>query len=179
MNAAEPEPAPAAEPIEVVLPRLRPRLKRLLHVYRIPVEDAEDILQEAFLAACRSWDSIRCKESWLVGTVKKKCILYWKRQRTSLLQAVDAAFLETLSEPPPPPQEREEMIWDLETLALGLCSRHRTVLRLRYGLGLSTSEVAARLGYCPSSIRKLTCRSVERLQRLIDEGLSPAGGAAE
>jgi DNA-directed RNA polymerase specialized sigma24 family protein len=58
-----------------------------------------------------------------------------------------------------------------------LSVRHRAVLWLRFGLGLSTEEVAARLGYCPASIRKLTLRSLARL-RLAVSPVSPRPPAA-
>ncbi|MBV8203366.1 MAG: sigma-70 family RNA polymerase sigma factor, partial [Acidobacteria bacterium] len=64
----------------------------------------------------------------------------------------------------PAPQERAALVWDLESLFANLSVRHRAVLWLRFGLGLSTEEVADRLGYCPASIRKLTLRSLARLR---------------
>jgi RNA polymerase sigma factor (sigma-70 family) len=165
------EPA-APEPcltLEELIPRLRPRLKSIFFRYRIPPHETEDIVQEALLAALRKWDSILNKEAWVLGTIRIQCTIYWKRQRLSMLQAVDAGSLEFLSVPIPPPQEREEMVWDLETLASGLSPRHRAVLWLRYGLGLSNHEVAEKLGYCPASVRKLTGRFLERLQRALAE----------
>ena len=43
-------------------------------------------------------------------------------------------------------------------------------------LGLSIPEVARRLGYNPSSIRKLSCRIVNRLQRQMAVDLEPPAG---
>lgn len=171
MTTPDPEiPPPAAEPdltLEELIPLLRPRLKSIFFRYRIPPHETEDIVQEALLAALRKWDSILNKEAWVLGTVRIQCTIYWKRQRLSMLQPVDASSLEFLSEPVPPPQERAEMMWDLETLTGDLPPRHRAVLRLRYGLGLSNHEVAERLGYCPASVRKLTGRFLERLQKAL------------
>jgi RNA polymerase sigma factor (sigma-70 family) len=156
---------PSPPPLEELWPGLRPRLRAILKAYRIPYPDTEDLLQDVFVTAITKWETVHTPDAWLLGTLRHKCWLYWKRRRNDRLQAVDMPMLESLSEPVPPVQEREERLWDLETLAGSLCLRHRTVLWLRFGLGLSTDEVAARTGYNCSSIRKLTCRTVARLQR--------------
>lgn len=154
----------AATDLEPLVDRLRPRLKRILRRYGIPPHDADDLLQEAFLAVLCKWPSIDNKEAWLIGTLRHRCARYWRERRSSLLEAVDSALLEALSEPQPAPQERAALVWDLDSLCETLSARHRAVLWLRFGLGLSTEEVAVRLGYCPASIRKLTMRSLARLR---------------
>jgi|SRR6185295_7868051 len=151
--------------LEELLPRLRRRLKQVFFRHRIPAQETEDIVQEALLSAVRHWDQIRDKEAWLLGTIRIRCAIYWKRKKMELLQAVDPPALEFLSRPVPPPQTRDEMVWDLETLTSDLSPRHRTVLRMRFALGMTTREVAERLGYCPTSVRKLVARFLDRLQR--------------
>ena len=150
--------------LEPLIKLLRPKLKRVLGGYGIPPHDADDLLQEVFLAALNRWDSIENKEAWMIGTLRNRCARYWRGRRASVLEAVDSSVLEVLSEPQPAPQERAALVWDLETVIESLSVRHRAVLWLRFGLGLSTEEVADQLGYCPASIRKLTCRSLARLR---------------
>lgn len=163
--SAIPAPTIPLGEIEDLLRRLRPRLKHVLASFRIPYADAEDLLQDVLVAAFCKWDSIHNKDAWLVGALRNTCAVYWKRQRRNRIDGVEIEMLETLSEPLPPAQERNELLWDLDAAAASLCRRHLTVLRLRFGLGLSTDEIAQRTGYNHSSIRKLTCRSVARLQR--------------
>jgi RNA polymerase sigma factor (sigma-70 family) len=158
-------PPPHPPRLEELWPLLRSRLRLILKAYRIPYPDTEDLLQDVLVVAFCKWETVHTHDSWLLGTLRRKCWLYWKRRRNNLLQAVDMDMLESLSEPLQPDQEQAERLWDLETLAGTLCRRHRAVLWLRYGLGLSTDEVAERTGYNHSSIRKLTCRTVARLQR--------------
>jgi RNA polymerase sigma factor (sigma-70 family) len=153
-----------ATELEPLVERLRPRLKRILRGYSIPPHDAEDLLQEAFLAVLGKWESIDNKEAWVIGTLRNRCARYWRDRRSSVLEAVDSALLEFLSRPQPAPQDRAVLVWDLESLFEILSARHRAVLWLRFGLGLTTEEVAGRLGYCPASIRKLTLRSLARLR---------------
>jgi len=151
--------------LEELIFQLRPRLRQILSSYRVPYPDSEDLLQDTLIAAFCQWDTIQTQDAWLIGTLRNKCAMYWKRQRSNPLQAVDLPILESLSEPLPPVQERSEQLWDLESLVGSLCQRHRTVLWLRFGLGMSTLEVAEHTGYHPTSIRKLICRCVSRLQR--------------
>jgi RNA polymerase sigma factor (sigma-70 family) len=160
-----PPPDPGNPTLEERLEKLRPHLKRILRRYDIPLEDAEDILQEAFLDAFRKWETIRHKEAWLLGTVRFKCSNYWKKKRAECVQAVDLPVLEELSRPQAPAQELEEVRLDLLSLTRRLDKRHRAVLWLRFGVGLSTGEIARQLGYCPSSIRKLSGRCLARLQK--------------
>ena len=153
------------EAIEELISQLRPRLRQILTSYRIPYPDSEDLVQDTLVAAFCQWDSIQTQDAWLVGTLRNKCAMYWKRQRSNRLQAVDLLTLESLSEPLPPAQELSQQLWDLESVFGKLREKHRTVLWLRFGLGMSTFEVAAHTGYHPTSIRKLVCRCVARLQR--------------
>lgn len=172
MRAADDPPSgPAGGPatLEELLAGLRPRIRRVFSTYRIPAQDTEDLLQEALLATFLSWSSIYNKEGWLLVTLRHKCSIYWREQRGRRLQAVDPDFLEDLAGAQPAPQERAELLWDLDRLLGLLSSRHRALMRLRYGLGFTPEEVAARLGYNNSSVRKLSCRSLSRLQKKAGE----------
>ena len=62
-----------------------------------------------------------------------------------------------------PAQERADLRFDLDALVSALPDRCRSVLRLRYGLGCSTAEAAERMGYCKSSVRKVTRRCLAAL----------------
>jgi RNA polymerase sigma factor (sigma-70 family) len=165
VSLPEPLPRPDDRTLLELLEAVRPRLRRLLRSYDIPPEDAEDILQEAFLDALRKWDTIRQKDAWLLGTVRFKCSNYWKRRRGERVEAFDLADLEELSGPQAPAQEQKEIALDLLSLTRGVDQRHRAALWLRFGLGLSVEETARRLGYSAASIRKLTGRCLARLQR--------------
>lgn len=167
MTQNDPLPPPESDlqTLEEHLERVRPQIKRLLRSYDIPLQDAEDVLQDALLEAVRKWDTIRHKEAWILGAVRVKCSNYWKRLRNDRILAVELPVLEELSPPQEPEQERGEIRLDLNSLTRGLDKRHRAALWLRFGVGLSTTEIGRRLGYCPSSIRKLTGRSLNRLKR--------------
>jgi RNA polymerase sigma factor (sigma-70 family) len=167
VSLAQPFPPADDQTFSELLEAVRPRLKRLLRSYDIPPEDAEDIVQEALLDALRKWDSIRQKDAWLLGTVRFKCSNYWKRKRGDRVEACDFSMLEELSLPQAPDQEQTEIALDLRSLTRGVDGRHRAALWLRFGVGLSTDEVAQQLGYSSTSIRKLTGRCLARLQRWV------------
>ncbi len=160
-------PSPDDRTLLELLEAIRPRLKRLLRSYDIPPEDAEDLVQESILEALRKWGTIRQKDTWLLGTLRFKCSHYWKKRRGDRVEAFDLPELEELSEPQAPDQEQREIAMDLRSLTRGVDGRHRAALWLRFGVGLSTDEVASRLGYSAASIRKLTGRCLARLQRWV------------
>ncbi len=143
----------------------RPRLERVLRHFEIPPEDAEDILQDAQLTLLYKWEQIRSPESWLIGTLKKKCIMYWRKRRSSLCDAVDTAILDLVATPVAPDQEKAELSFDLNRVLGKLSARCRSLLKLRYGLGYGPSEVAEQMGYRLSSIRKVTNRCLAALTR--------------
>lgn len=165
VSVPDPLSPPDDQTLLELLEAIRPRLKRLLRSYDIPPEDAEDIVQESILEALRKWGTIRQKDVWLLGTVRFKCSHYWKRRRGERVEAFDLDVLEELSGPRAPDQEQKEISLDLRSLTRGVDERHRAALWLRFGVGLSTDEVARQLGYSAASIRKLTGRCLARLQR--------------
>jgi RNA polymerase sigma factor (sigma-70 family) len=179
-----PASAEAAEelPLDQLLDVLKPRLKGVLYRYRIPEQDAEDILQQTFLTLVYKRKQIRKVEPWLLATLKNRCIMYWRSRRSQLHDAVDTAILELVAEPELPEQERRELSHDLERVLYRLPDRCQSILKLRYGLGYKPSEVAEELGYKPSSIRKVTNRCLAALTRqlfLIGYRVNPASLALD
>jgi RNA polymerase sigma factor (sigma-70 family) len=168
-------PPDLAEPsLEEILIRMEPRLKRVLGRYRIPAQDADDLLQETFLIMISKAGSIRNHDAWLLGTLANRCIIYWRKHRSRLWDLVDATILELLADVEAPPQETSDLRFDLDSLLANLPDRCRSVLRLRYGFGCSTAETAEKMGYCNSSIRKVTRRCLAALtEQLLGAGFQP------
>lgn len=151
--------------IEGFLKRVRPRLKTLFQRYSIPPQDTEDILQQALLALIYQRQSIRDPEAWLMGTVRNKCLLYWRAHRRKLYDAVDAAVLEYMAEPLRPAQETSDVCRDLAAALDELPERCRSLLTLRYQQGYEPAELAEQLGYSQNSISKITQRCLAALTR--------------
>ncbi|HEX2223569.1 MAG TPA: sigma-70 family RNA polymerase sigma factor [Thermoanaerobaculia bacterium] len=157
--------------LEDVLKRVEPRLKKILSRYRIPAQDADDLLQETFLIMVSKAGSIRNPDAWILATLNNRCVIYWRKYRSQLWDLVDTTILEILAEAEAPAQEQAALRYDLDSLISHLPDRCKSVLRLRYGLGCSTAETAERMGYCKSSIRKVTRRCLATLtERLLGAG---------
>ena len=144
---------------------IRPRLKLLFGRYRIPPQDTEDILQQALVALIYRWHGIRDPEAWLLGTVKNRCLLYWRDRRRQLYEVVDSTVLDWLAEPLAPAQEHADLARDLSRVIERLPERCQSLLLLRYRLGYESAEVAERLGYSPTSMSKITTRCLAALMR--------------
>jgi RNA polymerase sigma-70 factor (ECF subfamily) len=160
-----PHPTGTAETISQVLGRVRPALERVLGSYDIPPEDAEDVLQDTYLTLLYKWETVQCPEAWLIGTLRKKCIMYWRKRRKRFFDAMETSLLELLLEPERPLQENRDLCRDFERVLGRLPPRCQKLLRLRFVFGLGPSEVAAEMGYQASSIRKITSRCITALTR--------------
>jgi RNA polymerase sigma factor (sigma-70 family) len=157
--------------LEEFLRTVRPRLKALFARYHIPPQDTEDILQQALLALVHQHPVVRDPEPWLLGTLRNKCLLYWREHRHRLYEAVDAAVLELMARPMPPAQETTDLQRDLANAIEQLPERCRSLLSLRYQ-GYEPQEIAARLGYSQGSVSKVTKRCLAMLtRRLLASGL--------
>jgi RNA polymerase sigma-70 factor (ECF subfamily) len=149
------------------LKKVEPTLKRILIKYRVPSGDAEDLLQQTLLVLLYQWDRVRDPEAWLVGTLRRQCLMYWRTQRRRIYSTVDSVLLECLSQPAEAPQERADLFADLASVIERLPARCRTLFRLRFRLGYELPEVAEKLGYRASSIGKITTRCLAALWRQV------------
>lgn len=168
-----PDAGPAAD-FELLLVRVRPQVRRVLAHFRIPAHDAEDLLQQAMLALVYHWDSVRDPEAWLVGTLRKGCLVYWRQQRRRIYDAAEVSVLEWLAAGIPPEQERAELWCDVAKVLARLPARCRALLYLRYCVGLEPQEVARILGYRPASIAKLSSRCLAAMSRQVLLARKPA-----
>lgn len=165
--------------LEDLLEEIQPRLRGVLATFRIPFADAEDLLQQSVLTFLMKRDEIRDPGRWLIGTLRNRCLMYWRSHRRRLYESVDAAILESVAQPEQPAQERLDLAQDLNGVLHKLSPRCRSVLRLRYGLGCDPAETAERMGYRSSGIYKIVERCLASLtRRLIAVGIVDRGSAA-
>lgn len=153
-----------------LLEGLQPTARQVFARYRIPSQDAEDLLQQALVSLLTKQQEVRDPHAWTVGALRNLCRLYWRKRRTVLYEAVDAAILESIADPVRPEQERRAVARDLERLLQDLPGRCRSVLDLRYRVGCRPKETARRLGYRDSSIYKITERCLAALSRRLMTG---------
>lgn len=164
--------SPNAEELPELLERLEAQIGRVFGRFHLAPVDAEDLLQETLLQFILRRREIVTPEAWLIGTLKKQCLMFWRRRRRSLLEAIDADLLEELAGSDGARQEKEDLSRDLSRVVSRLPERCRSLLRLRYGLGCEGPEVAARMGYSPTGIRTITNRCLTALtQQMLAVGL--------
>lgn len=143
------------EGLERLLESFKPRARAITASYRIPEEDGEDLLQEALLTFLHKRDQIYSQEAWLAATLRRRCLMYWRARRRSLLRQVDVSVLELMAQGGQTPQESVDLRHDLNRALCRLPARCRSLLLARYRQGLSPSETARSLGYRSSGIYKL------------------------
>lgn len=159
--------------LSTTLELLEPEFRALLIRFRIPAQEAEDILQDTILALLTHRSSITFPRNWLVATFRNRCLLYWRNRRRELLRLVDSGLVEELADCAAPEQEVADLRRDLNCALDRLPNRCRTLLGLRYGLECRATEVAARLGTKADAVRQATLRCLSALTRIFLAPQSP------
>ena len=142
----------------------------MLYRYGIPAEDGEDLVQTTLLLAVAKWNDIRDPEAWLLGTLRKRCILYWRTRRSHMetTRPIEEMGRACCVEPD---QTRRELFADLGKVWHHLPPTQRQLLILRFREGMSPREAAQEMGLAHTSVRKTTHRAVERLREVL--GMAP------
>lgn len=154
--------------LPAVYRRLRRSISRVLRKYHMPGEDAEDIIQTVLLLAVSKWSEIVEPEAWIIGTLRKRCILYWRGQiqYRRRFQQLDDAIAEPAGAPA---QARWELLADLGAASRRLPATQRRLVVLRFQLGLTPAEAAAAAGLAHSSVRKILNRGLASLREQLGE----------
>lgn len=132
-------------------------------------QDAEDAVQEAFLATAKHFSKISRLErhklrSYLVTIVESKAIDIYRKKSAHPSQEL----LESLQGVPVDYEGADALAGCL----LRLPARYRAALLLQYHHGFSGRETARLMGVSEPALRKLTQRAKERLEELCrEEGL--------
>lgn len=159
--------------LEDLLEKMKPQMRQVLYRYRIPQQDSEDLVQQTMLTLVYKRAQVEKPEPWLIATLRNRCIMYWRSRRNQLFETFDSSILELMAKPSQGGQEGLALHHDLQRAVDRLPERCRKILHLRYGLGYGPSEVAEKLGYQSSSIRKVTNRCLAALSKqLIVSGFS-------
>ena len=142
-------------------------------------EDAEEVVQEAFLNAWRGLDFFKGESTfatWIYRLTSNAAIDHLRRERRagevlSLDAEGDAAPLEP-ADPAPGPQEaleRRERAAALRRALDALSPQHREVLEMRAADGLSYEEIAALLDLTPGTVKSRLARGRLALKKLLAE----------
>jgi RNA polymerase sigma-70 factor (ECF subfamily) len=135
-------------------------------------EDAEDVVQEAFLRAFSAFENLRGSDAkaWLLTIVRNTCLTWLKRNRNATAMIALQDQVEDPSEPSPDPEEmlfisidREQVRRALEQLPL----EFREVIVLREFEGFSYKEIATTVGVPVGTVMSRLSRGREWLRRLL------------
>ncbi|NPA31484.1 MAG: sigma-70 family RNA polymerase sigma factor [Chloroflexi bacterium] len=161
--------------VEAYAPRL---YRHLLYLLEDP-QDAEDVLQEAFLKAYRSLDTFQGRASlstWLYRIATNEALMHLRRRRSTPLS------LEALSPDDGPPEEILLTHWQvlpeqallsaetrqvLDDAVARLSPALRAVFLLRDVEGFSTKETAEILGISTDAVKQRLARARLRLREAL------------
>ncbi len=113
---------------------LQPKLIEILSRYRIPVEDAEEMLEQLFLTLYMREGTLESPERWLLLSLKNRCLIYWRSRRERLSRDVDKSLLSVLSSPQVSDSEKDGVRQFLGEAVAQLPEHCRAPLEQRYGL---------------------------------------------
>jgi DNA-directed RNA polymerase specialized sigma24 family protein len=109
-------------------------IEALFARFRIPVEDAQRILDEVILALVTRREQIRSPRIWVQRTLKRRCVSWWRRRLRGFHRVFDRGVREVLTSPGISEDERDVIRGELRRWTAALAPRCRRLLRRRYGL---------------------------------------------
>jgi RNA polymerase sigma-70 factor (ECF subfamily) len=158
-----------------------PKLTAYLRAQTSDGRWAEDIAQDAFLAARENWDELMLSEkpgSWLfhvANRMQRRWLTKAREQCTSLDEMVGWS---PAAEPTTPVHDgARDQYLDLVAAIRTLPRRQREVITLHCVIELPLTEVADILGITASSAKTHLTRARERLTELLDHRNARASGA--
>ncbi len=156
---------------------LRPRAFGVLLHYGIPDQDAEDVLHDTLLLFLVKRPPMEDATRWVLGTLKRRCGMYWRARGRRLHSTIEPTVLETLAKPVPPEQDRAMSRYDLERVLSRVPEHRRRALEATYLEDRTPTETAKLLGYRRSGIYKVLDRSLKRAAREMEALGQPAKGS--
>ncbi len=148
-------------------------------------EDAEEIMQDAFVQAYKNLSSFRGDSrfyTWLVRIAINEGLMKMRRRRLPEisidLQTEDGYVPCEIEDWGPNPEQRysqDELRCILETTIAQLSPSYRIVFQLRDVEGLSTEETAQALALTPTTVKTRVRRARLQLRELLNRYFKPKG----
>ena len=161
--------SPSERVLENLVRSFEPRARAIVGFHGIPPEEGDDLVQETYLTYLRRHAEVRNPEAWLAGTLRRRCLMFWRSRRQSWLSFADEGFLDSRATEETSSADRVALRCDLSKVIAQLPDRSRDLLRLRYGWGCDSRETAHRLGYRYSGIYTITKRCLAAVAKELEE----------
>lgn len=151
--------------VEELLERQKSTSLAILARHAIPLQDAEDLIQDTLTILIQKYSEIENPGAWFAGTLRNRCLRYWRKRRTRLYDCVDRTLLEALGGESDPCQIAVELRTDLSRVLKRVSNTCQAAIQLVYFDGLTYQEAAKHLGYRASGIYKVLHRCLASLLR--------------
>jgi RNA polymerase sigma-70 factor (ECF subfamily) len=135
--------------------------------------DAEDVLQEAFLAAFRfeQFDYSSTFGAWLKRIVINKSIDFLRRKKLTVIDIEDAVITNFTEETEQTDEEQIKFkVEEIKQAVIKLPSGYRTVISLHLFEGYNYEEIAETMNISPITVRTQYHRAKQKLLQLIQKG---------
>lgn len=119
---------------------LEPEIERILARFRIPPDEAHEILDEVMLTLLTKRARIKNPQRWLARSLKSRCVLYWQERRRLVYRVVDSGIRSVLEAHETPEAEGEMLRRRLRSAIETIRPCCREVLSRRYGLDAAGGE---------------------------------------
>lgn len=150
-------------PFEMLIDRHARELHRFL-VGLVGPSEAEDCLQETFMAALRAYGRLRHGDNlraWLFTIAERKATDAARRRMRRPTAALDG--VEPIAIPGPGPLD--DALW---ARVRGLPAKQRAAIVHRFVLDLAYAEIGDRMGTSPEAARQNVSAGLRRLRREVD-----------
>jgi DNA-directed RNA polymerase specialized sigma24 family protein len=124
--------------------------------FRLPLEDAEDVVQQSFLAFLTQTDQIEEPVRWLIRVAFNLAAGRIRERDRVVTNYPGGTFSGAFVHP--------DVRVLVQTLLQSQTSRRRTILELRYLWGLSSSEIGSALSMRPGHVRQELRRALCELR---------------
>jgi RNA polymerase sigma-70 factor (ECF subfamily) len=143
-------------------------------------QDAEDVVQEAFLRAYRFFRSFHGESAraWLLQIVRNTCSTWLARNRFVPPRGNSPQNLDEMQAPELNPETRMERVEDQRLLTQAIADLpidFREVIVLREVEGLSYKEIARIAEIPPGTVMSRLARARERLREILDRNVEGEG----
>ena len=150
--------AAAGETFDAYYDREYRRLLALATAMCASTGAAEDVVQEAFVAALGRWGRIEDPDAWMRRVIANRSVSLFRRRSVE----THHRRLRRPAEVAPDPAERVEAL-DLWPLVRTLPRRQIQVVALRFVDGASIDEIAGALGLSPNTVKTHLRRALAAL----------------